>query len=381
MPLRMLLYYQNNVAFGGTIHIGPTTWNFHIFSFSKTPFFANASSRLYHFPHILLSLSVFSTMDSETQGTLLTDNGSPNVSIIRRLFDEKDEDRDRVISFHELMEDITLVKSLKDMYHILLRPWSQKKRKEREMMRHMIPYILEHLQNSVYGSLLSEDRAPDLPAIKRLFNDIDLDKDNCISYSELEELISSIKSGIIPYDPSTAATKIMEEPDVNADHLISKEEFPYYFLGSLCLALGLLAEPLIGSVRDFPAAANLFSFFVAFIFVPLGRNARLVVSAIAKAREKKLKTNSLTQSEIYGTTFKNNILGLTVLLSIIYFHRITWDFLTEIDILMVLPVSAIMGCIASFNTIFLVWTAFFAYMLYPLSLILVYVLGKFDWLY
>lgn len=58
-----------------------------------------------------------------------------------------------------------------------------------------------------------------------MFNDIDLDKDNCISYLELEELISSMKSGIIPYDPSTAAAKIMEELDVNADQLISEEEF------------------------------------------------------------------------------------------------------------------------------------------------------------
>lgn len=58
-----------------------------------------------------------------------------------------------------------------------------------------------------------------------MFNDIDLDKDNCISYSELKELISSMKSSIIPYDPSTAASKIMEELDVNADQFVSEEEF------------------------------------------------------------------------------------------------------------------------------------------------------------
>ncbi|KAL1567241.1 sodium/calcium exchanger NCL2-like [Salvia divinorum] len=438
--------------------------------------------RLLYIKHEHLVVDILKHVQNQTQGTLLTDNGSPNVSTIRRLFDERDEDRDRVISFHELKEflkeikfrklnsddesktaeimaefdmdndeKITMdefvngmtkwlddtkdalskryhsVKSLKDMYQVL-RPWIQKKREEREMMRHLIPDILEHLQNSVYGSLLSEDGAPDLSAIKRLFNDIDLDKDNCISYSELEELISSIKSGIIPYDPSTAAAKIMEELDVNADQLISEEEFvtglskwlntiykhksdqtqnqdyqktweqtdkliedkfidksPPAWGKAIALLLlgivmlGLLAEPLIGSVRDFSAAANLSSFFVAFVFVPLATNARLAVSAIAEAREKKLKTNSLTLSEIYGTAFMNNVLGLTVLLSMVYFRGITWDFSSEI--VMVLAVSAIMGCIASFSTVFPVWIAFFAYMLYPLSLILVYVLGKYDWLY
>lgn len=59
----------------------------------------------------------------------------------------------------------------------------------------------------------------------RLFNDVDLDKDNYLSFSEVKELISSMKMGIIPYDSNTAAAKIMEELDINSDHLITEEEF------------------------------------------------------------------------------------------------------------------------------------------------------------
>lgn len=83
--------------------------------------------------------------------------------------------------------------------------------------------------------------------------------------------------------------------------------------------------------------------------------------------------------QIYGTAFMNNILGLAVLLCLIYFRSITWSFSTEI--VMVLAVSTVMGCLASFTTVFPVWTAILAYLLYPFSLILVYLLGKFDWLY
>lgn len=441
--------------------------------------------RLLYIKHEHLVVDILKHVQNQTSGRLLTDNGSPNVSTIRRLFEEKDQDRDKVISFHELKEflkeikfrklnsddettanemmrdfdrdddeKITMdefvngmtkwlddtkdamskryhsVKSLKDMYQVL-RPWVQKKREEREMMKHLIPDILEHLQNSVYGSLLTEAGTPDVPAIKRLFDDIDLDKDNCISYTELKELISSIKFGIIPYEPSTAAAKIMEELDASGDQLISEEEFilglskwlnsiynrdqhkseesedddyqktweqtdkliedKFIDRSSLAWAkaialvlvgvvmLGLLAEPLIRSVRDFSSAANLPSFFVAFVFVPLATNARLAVSAISEARKKKMHTNSLTLSEIYGTAFMNNILGLAVLLSLIYFRGITWDFSTEV--VMVLAVSTIIGSLASFSTVFPIWTAILAYLLYPLSLILVYVLGKFDWLY
>ncbi|KAL8505761.1 hypothetical protein ACS0TY_016832 [Phlomoides rotata] len=439
--------------------------------------------RLLYIKHEHLVVDILKHLQDQTKGRLLTDNGSPNVSTIRRLFEERDQDRDKVISFDELKvflkeikfrklnsdDDITTneimkdfdidndekitkdefvsgmtkwlddtkdamanryhsVKSLKDMYQVL-KPWIKKKREEREMMRHLIPDILEQLQQSAYGSLVTEEGTPDLPAIKRLFNEIDLDKDNCLSYYELKELMTNIKFGIIPYDAETVASKIMEELDVSGDQLISEKEFvdglskwlnsiyntkhdseededddyqktweqtdkliedkfidksPLAWAKAIALIilgilmLGLLAEPLIHSVRQFSNAANLPSFYVAFVFIPLATNARLAVSAIKESRKKKLHTNSLTLSEIYGTVFMNNILGLAVLLSLIYFRGVAWSFSSEV--LMVLAVSVIMGCLASFSNVFPVWTSLLAYLLYPLSLILVYLLGEFDWL-
>ncbi|PIN16027.1 Calmodulin and related proteins (EF-Hand superfamily) [Handroanthus impetiginosus] len=439
--------------------------------------------RLLYIKHEHLVLDILKHVQKQTKRKLLTDNGAPNVTTIRRLFEEGDNDGDKVISFHELKkflkeikcqtqnsdEDKTTeemmkefdidndekismnefvngmtkwlndtktamtkryhsVKSLKDMY-LVLKPWIQKKREEREMMRHLIPDILEHLQNSVYGSLLTDDGTPDIPAIKRLFKDIDLNKDNRLSYFELKELMTNINFGISPYDPDIAASKIMEELDISGDQLISEKEFvtglskwlncvynlnhssdeteddnyqktweqmdkliddkfvdksPLAWIKALSLLvlgivmLGVLAEPLTHSVRDFSAAASVPSFYVSFVFIPLATNARIAVSAINEARKKKLHTTSLTLSEIYGTVFMNNILGFAVLVSLIYFRGLSWTFSTEV--LMVLLVSVIMGCLGSFITIFPVWTSFLAYMLYPLSLILVYVLGESKWL-
>ncbi|PIN20883.1 Calmodulin and related proteins (EF-Hand superfamily) [Handroanthus impetiginosus] len=439
--------------------------------------------RLLYIKHEHLVVDILKHLQDQTMGNLLSDDGSPNVSIIRRLFEERDFDGDNVISSAELREflqeiktrnlqsdkenniaeimgeidgdndgKITMdefvnvmtkwlddtkdamnkryhsVKSLKDMYEIL-KPWIQKKREEREMMRNLIPVILEHLQNSVYGSLLAEDGTPDVPAIKRLFKDIDLDKDDTISYFELKELINNIKFGIIPHNVDVAAQKILEELDISGDQLINEAEFvsglskwlnttynqspnsqesegdtyhkmweqadklveekfidnsPLAWTKAIALIvlgivmLGVLAEPLIHSVREFSTAANLQSFYVAFILVPLATNARVAFSAINEARRKKLYTTSLTLSEIYGTVFMNNVLGLVVLLSLIYFRGLSWNFSAEI--LMVLAVSAFIGFLASFNTVFPVWTSLLAYLLYPMSLVLVYILGDFNWL-
>lgn len=69
----------------------------------------------------------------------------------------------------------------------------------------------------------------------------------------------------------------------------------------------------------------------------------------------------------------NNLLGFSVLLSLIYFCGLSWRFSAEV--LIVLIVSAVTGFTASFNTTFPVWKSFVAYLLYPLSLLLVYVMN------
>ncbi|XP_075477746.1 sodium/calcium exchanger NCL2-like [Primulina tabacum] len=438
--------------------------------------------RLLYVKHEYLVIDILKRVQSETMGNLLTVNGSPNISTIRSIFKERDRDGDSLISFSELKEflkdikfrnfqsdqdiivadimkdfdadsdqKITMdefvhgmmkwlddtketmnkryhsVKSLKDLYKVL-KPWIAKKREERDMMNRLIPDILENLQSSIYGNLLADDGTPDVPAIKRLFKKIDLDKDDCISYDELKQLMTNMKFGMITYDADIAASKIMEELDASGDHLIDEEEFvmglsrwlsttynpkldsekteeDYYqktweqtdkliedkfvdksplawmkAIGLLVLGivvLGLLAEPLVHSVRAFSKAANFPSFFIAFIFIPLASNARLAVSAITETRRKKLHTTSLALSEIYGTVFMNNILGLAVLLSLIYYRGMSWNFSAEV--FMVLVVSAIIGCLSSFSTVFPIWVALLAYLLYPLSSVLVYVLGDSSW--
>lgn len=81
--------------------------------------------------------------------------------------------------------------------------------------------------------------------------------------------------------------------------------------------------------------------------------------------------------QIYGTVLMNNLLGLSVLLSLIYFRGLSWSF--SVEVLMVLVVTAIVGCLASLSTVFPVWTSLFVYLLYPLSLVLVNTFGDFEW--
>ncbi|KAL2466793.1 sodium/calcium exchanger family protein/calcium-binding EF hand family protein [Abeliophyllum distichum] len=439
--------------------------------------------RLLYIKHEHLVIDILKHVQNQTMGRVLTDNGSPNLLAIRRLFEETDHDGDKFISLSELKEflqeirfreldsdkdkvtedimkefdvdddkKITMdefvngmtkwvdeskgavnkryhsIKSLKNLYQVI-KPWIQKKREERDVMKHLVPKILEHLENSIHGNLLTDDGAPDIPDIRRLFKDIDKDNNDFISCTELKDRMNNMKPGVVTFDLDAVASKMMEELDISGDQLISEDEFDtglskwlnttynqnpdsedseeiiyektweqtdklvenqfidksaFAWFKAIALVvlgivtLGLLAEPLIDSVRNFSSSANTPSFFFAFILVPMATNSRIAISAISEARKKKLHITSLTFSEIYGVAFMNNTLGLAVLLSLVYIRGLSWNY--SVEVLMVLVVSTIMGCLASFTTIIPVWTSFLAFLLYPLSLILVYVFGDFNWL-
>ncbi|KAF7141178.1 hypothetical protein RHSIM_Rhsim06G0204500 [Rhododendron simsii] len=451
--------------------------------------------RLEFIKHEHLVLDILRHVQKHALGRLLTADGAPNVIAIRslyfhqvldisqcRLFEEVDQDGNKILSLTELrklfrgikyerwhmhkdravdevmkifdtsgdkkitmdefvigitkwLEEMKLsaekqyhsIKSLKELYEIL-QPLIQKKKKEHE---ELISEVLGHVQSSTIGSLYMENGSPNIPIIRRLFEGIDLDKDNCISQSELRLLVGDIKFHNVSLDSDEVVDKLMEELDISGDQMINEEEFVtgvskwlhasknqaptptsteapdetyqkkweetdflvegktvdrslWAWMKAIMLLvagiaiLAVLAEPLIESVQSFSQSATLPSFFISFILVPLATNARGAISAITAARRKKPRTTSLTFSEIYGGVFMNNVLGLTVLLSLVYFRGLSWEFSAEV--LIVLIVSAIMGVAASFSSTFPIWTSLVAYLLYPLSLILVYVLDDFfNW--
>ncbi|PIN20882.1 Calmodulin and related proteins (EF-Hand superfamily) [Handroanthus impetiginosus] len=434
--------------------------------------------QLLYLKHRHLVADVLKHLQNHSKGRLFAADGAPNLAVIKNIFEETDQDGDssltpaelkellRVINFRKLYSDkdkatedimkefdkdndhkITCEEFVKGItkwieeitkknspnkHHLyeIVQPLIQKRREELELMKNLIPNILEQLQASSHGSLLAEDGSPDVAAIKRLFKNFDHDDDDQISILELKDLIMDIKFGMTPQDIDDAASRIMEELDISGDQLLNEDEFvsglskwlkekhmnqtprpeerkdiDYHekwektdklvedkvvdksalaWIKAISLVvigivmLGLLAEPLIHSVHNLSNAANIPSFFIAFIFVPFATNARIAISAITEARRQKLKITSLTFSEIYGTVLMNNLLGFSVLLSLIYFRGLAWNF--SIEVLMALIVSAIVGCLASFSTIFPVWTSIFAFMMYPLPLVLVNVVGDFNWL-
>lgn len=295
--------------------------------------------------------------------------------------------------------------------------------------------MLRHLKMHSLGRILRDDGKPNEEVIRKLFKTIDGDGDGIISSPEMRAFIMGVRFDEINLDEDDAMKKVMNDFDTSHDNII---DFPEFFNGiskwlgeakssgaasvnagadtmkyldnfhqqtkrehdllgdqsdetvegvekskwtSIKAALLLLggtllaaafADPLVDAVDNFSDATSIPSFFISFIVLPLVTNSTESVSAIIFASRKRRRSASLTFSELYGAATMNNLLCLAVFLALVYIRDLTWDFSAEV--LVILVVCLLMGAFASFRTTFPLWTSSVAFLLYPFSLALVYVL-------
>ncbi|XP_057795925.1 sodium/calcium exchanger NCL-like [Salvia miltiorrhiza] len=309
----------------------------------------------------------------------------------------------------------------------VFQPWIQKRRLDFVKHKHVMAGILKHFDSSPLGKLSTEDGEPNVDVLKKIFKRIDDDNDGILSRLEIKALIVGIHFNEITLDHDEAVEKVLKEFDTSLDSKIDCDEFiagvgrwlkearnsvddfhaetkrEHDLLGNqhdesgeavedarwisikaaLLLLLGTViaasfADPLVDAVNSFSAATSIPTFFISFIALPLATNSSEAVSAIIFASRKKLRSASLTFSELYGAVTMNNVLCLSVFLALVYARGLEWNFSSEV--LVILMVCIVMGVFASTRTTFPLWTSLVAFLLYPISLALVYVLDYvFGW--
>ncbi|CAM8896745.1 unnamed protein product [Rhodiola kirilowii] len=297
-------------------------------------------------------------------GRLLTEEGEPNIEVIEKLFEAIDENRDGYLSAAEL-------KAL------------------------------------IIGIEFEQIDLDKNDAVTKVLNDFDTSNNMLI---EKDEFIRGVSKWLHDAKKRTGATsqsgagtqkflsdfhlQTKREHDLlgdqsmggeQSDEMVEGVENPKWITvkAGLLLLLGTLiaaafADPLVDAVDNFSDATGIPTFFISFIALPLATNSSESVSAIIFSSRKKLRTASLTFSELYGAATMNNVLCLSVFLALVYIRELTWDFSAEVLVIIIVCVA--MGAFGSFRTTFPVWTSSLAFLLYPFSLALVYVLDYvFGW--
>ncbi|KAI7728482.1 hypothetical protein M8C21_031713 [Ambrosia artemisiifolia] len=322
-------------------------------------------------------------------------------------------------------------------------PNIQKRRLAFAKHKHVRSGILRYLKTNAFGGLLDDQGQLNRDVLYKLFKTVDVNGDGHLSHVELRSLVVGMQLNI-NLNEDDSVYKLMKEFDTSGDDEVDFEEFitgignwleearltktysplavsdttnyihdyyeetkrEHYLLGDeggedeehdegdrdshqttikavLFLLLGTLvaaifADPLVDAVDGFSTATSIPSFFISFIVLPLVTNSSESVSAIIFASRKKQRSASLTFSELYGAATMNNLLCLSVFLALVYTRGLTWDFTSEV--LVILIVCIVMGVFGSLRTTFPLWTSLIAFVLYPLSLVLVYILDYvFGW--
>ncbi|KAL5729969.1 hypothetical protein ACHQM5_002856 [Ranunculus cassubicifolius] len=285
-------------------------------------------------------------------------------------------------------------------FYQVFQPWIQNKRLDYLKQKFVRKVLLDKLR--------SDGGIPNTQVIAELFTKIDQNNNNFVTVAELKGLILGIQFQEVGLYEEDFVDTVMKEFDASGDTLIDKKEFIRgiskwlsdkksnessqetnhetsnvytsfwrYVQAASLLVLGttmivFLATPLIRTVVSFASAVNVPSIYVSYIMVPMVVNFRRARAAIRAIRKRRSQSASLTLSMIYSAAFMNNIVGVSAFLGIVYARSLVWDFSAEV--LVVVIVCLVMGLYTSFYKTFPLWACFIAYLMYPLSLMLLYVL-------
>ncbi|KAK3039928.1 hypothetical protein RJ639_027763 [Escallonia herrerae] len=317
---------------------------------------------------------------------------------------------------------VTLAFLFAYMFYQAFQPWIGKRR---------FDYMLQKFVKDKLQKVLASNGTPDVPLMKEIFHEIDTNNDGFISKAELSVFLLGIHLQQEGLTRDENIANVMEAFDASGDRIdegefvrvltkwltegkksVTKSDHsPKFFSGggskdtpeeqqsllvqkkktrttaikswwncfkaTFLVTLGttmllLLGSPLITSVTAVAKATTMPSFFIPYVVIPLALNYREAIAAITSVRKKTQQSISLTLSEIYGGVFMNSMVGLTTFLAIVYIRDLSWD--VSAEVLVVLIVCTVIGLFASLRTKFPLWTSFIAYLLYPISLLLLYVL-------
>ncbi|CAI9783713.1 unnamed protein product [Fraxinus pennsylvanica] len=250
------------------------------------------------------------------EGSLIQEDGKPNIERINTLFRKYDNDNNNKISRNELEQIINTVQ-------------------------------FENLHPK------SED------VVNKIFFNFDKDGSNMI---EKEEFVNGLQNWLgkaIRVAKCSDKTKSVDKFDkIVWDKFVYGHSFWNFVKCVFRIVLGIviltfIGGPLTTSILQLSYAMSVPSFSISFVIVPLAMNARTLIEAIFP---------------IYSSVVMNNISGLTILLAVVYAKDLPWDYSAEV--LTILVVCAVIGILGCSSTSYPYWTCLLAFFLYPFSLAL-----------
>nr|XP_043622266.1 sodium/calcium exchanger NCL2-like [Erigeron canadensis] len=326
----------------------------------------------------------------------------------------------RVVEFIALI--ITLSFFIAYIVYQIFQPWIQNRR---------FDYVTQKFVKNKLLKLLSTNGTANVTLIKDLYKGLDKNHDGKVTNAELKTLLLGIQVQADGELSDDLVDRVMDQLDISGDEFITEDEFVrimkkwlqdarkslskndynplsffvkpqatdadeeqqaalipkkkinaktsiWDYLEALALVVlgtsvtALVALPLIMNVVGFATLANVPSFLIPYVVIPCAINIPRLVSTINSASQKTQRAASLTLSQIYSGVFMSSMSSLSTFLLTVWIRDLPWD--VSAEVLVVLIICGVMGVFTSTRTVFPLWTGYVGYLMYPLSLLMLYLL-------
>jgi len=154
---------------------------------------------------------------------------------------------------------------------------------------------------------------------------------------------------------------------------IIKAAFEYMTIGTiLCIAF---SDPMVDCLSELARRLNIPSFYVSFVLAPIAANASEIISSRDQAMKKTSKSISVSLSTLEGAAAMNNTFCLSILLGLIYFRKLAWQYTAETIAIVAVQIAMFLFTRKKNMTMF---DGVLTAAIFPLSLVLIVVLEYFG---
>ena len=223
--------------------------------------------------------------------------------------------------------------------------------------------------------------------VEEIMREFDKDRSNSLNFDEFCNFILTLvehkRSGKLTHvavDPA-GVCEDDEEEEMPEDlcHLTPKQQrhriimraFTMMIAGTLLVIL--FSDPIVDLLDVFGTRTHINSFYISFILAPLISNLSEISASFNYAAKQTIKASTISICTLQGSAIMNNTVCLGVFLLIIAIRGLQWTFAAETIAVLVVEICIV--CV-SLKTTQTLWTALLVLLLYPLSLVIVFVLEK-----
>lgn len=145
-------------------------------------------------------------------------------------------------------------------------------------------------------------------------------------------------------------------------------------MGAGLLLVLIFSDPMVGVMNELGSVLGISNFYIGFTLAPIASNASELLATYAYASKKTISGIQTAHSTCLGAGCMNNTFCLSIFLALIITNSsLTWSFTAETMSILIIEIIIVITLIKKVHTVL---TAIFIVCLYPLTIVLVYLMNN-----